>query len=70
MADQPPYVIWSEEHLAWWGPGHHGYTRSLAKAGRYSKEAADHIVTNANQFLGPGKWHEIAIPDPFYEQSR
>jgi hypothetical protein len=58
------YIIWSEEHGAWWGPGEHGYTRSLRSAGRYSKEHAEEIVRDANVYLGIGELHEIAILDP------
>lgn len=41
------YLVWSNEHTAWWGPGLNGYTRELAKAGRYSLAAALAICTNA-----------------------
>ena len=61
---QERYVIWSEEHGAWWSPGRSGYTRSLSNAGRYSKEEAQEIVTRANEYLAPGRWNEVAIPDP------
>ena len=36
MADK--WLIWSEEHGAWWMPNAYGYTRSLADAGHYSLE--------------------------------
>jgi hypothetical protein len=58
------WVIWSEEHGAWWGPGEHGYTRSLRSAGRYSKEDAKEIAFDANAYLEVDQFHEIAIPDP------
>lgn len=65
MKAQERYVIWSEEHRAWWSPHRAGYTRSLVDAGRYAKEEADQIVTEANEYLPPGKsFNEIAIPDP------
>lgn len=32
------YLIWSNEHRAWWGPGSHGYVPGLSGAGRYSRE--------------------------------
>jgi hypothetical protein len=62
----PQYVIWSEEHGAWWGreETNFNYTRSLEKARRFSKEQADEIVHDANAFLEVGEWHEVAIPDP------
>jgi hypothetical protein len=60
----PQYVIWSEEHGAWWSPGEHGYTRSLQSAGRYAKMRAEVIVEKANAYVTPPAFHEIAIPDP------
>jgi hypothetical protein len=34
------YLIWSNEHGAWWRSGSQGYTTSLQQAGRYSREDA------------------------------
>lgn len=34
------YLIWSNEHRAWWGPNNAGYTTSLQRAGRYSRNDA------------------------------
>jgi hypothetical protein len=58
------WVIWSEEHGAWWRPGSGGYTRSLRLAGRYTEEAARHIEARANFPTLPPEFHEIAMPDP------
>jgi hypothetical protein len=41
-------VIWSIEHQAWWRPGRWGYTRELARAGRYTGDEALEILTRAN----------------------
>lgn len=54
------YLIWSEEHHAWWRPAERGYTSQMREAGRYSKERAYSIVTAAN-LIG---FNEIAIPFP------
>lgn len=55
------YLIWSEEHGAWWKHGGCGYTDRIALAGRYPKEQADRIVDGANW----GRvFHEIAVPVP------
>jgi hypothetical protein len=62
MTPEPQYVIWSEQHGAWWA--HLGYTSELSKAGRYSPTQAQKIVIDANQYLHPPAWHEIAFPDP------
>jgi hypothetical protein len=58
------WVIWSEEHAAWWAPGKWGYTTSLQAAGRYSQEEALAIVESANFYCKGGTWKECALPDP------
>jgi hypothetical protein len=59
------WLIWSNEHGAWWKPGRNGYTRELAQAGRYGKAEADEIVAQANQYCEPGICNEVAMLDPF-----
>lgn len=46
-----PWLIWSNEHAAWWGPGERGYTTVIEEAGRYTREEAEAIVRNANAYL-------------------
>jgi hypothetical protein len=41
------YVIWSNEHEAWWAPAERGYTPILEEAGRYDLAAARRIVAEA-----------------------
>jgi hypothetical protein len=41
------YLIWSNEHEGWWGPGRIGYARRIENAGRYSHAEALDIRTNA-----------------------
>ncbi len=43
-----PYLIWSEEHGAWWMPASRGYTMSMRKAGHYPLERAMEIALQAN----------------------
>jgi hypothetical protein len=63
------YVIWSEEHGAWWLPHKMGYTRSLREAGCYTKAEADEIVANANQYVRPHDvFNEVALPDPLDQE--
>jgi hypothetical protein len=38
------YLVWSNQHSAWWGPYELGYTRVIDGAGRYSKKEAEKIV--------------------------
>lgn len=41
------YLVWSSEHASWWAPGRFGYTKDVAKAGRYTRERAIEICRNA-----------------------
>lgn len=43
----PEYVVWSNEHRAWWGPNRAGYCTKLENAGRYDREAALAICDGA-----------------------
>ena len=62
------WVIWSEEHGAWWLHGSLGYTNSLRKVGRYTEARAKLIEDEANRWLPPGPAHEVAMPDPWKER--
>lgn len=42
------WLVYSNEHRAFWGPGHHGYTTDTDRAGRYSQAAAAAICERAN----------------------
>jgi hypothetical protein len=52
------FLIWSEEHGAWWAPASRGYTRSMKRAGRYSKDEAERFSTSAN---GGGTFCEVPV---------
>lgn len=41
------YLIWSNEHRAWWGPQRSGYVLTISAAGRYLREEALEICRNA-----------------------
>lgn len=58
---EPEYVIWSNEHRAWWAPVERGYVQSLADAGKYSRQRAMQVA--ASQWLMPfdGIPNEIAL---------
>ena len=45
MADD--YLIWSNEHRRWWGPGGRGYVTGVRAAGRYSRDHALEICRGA-----------------------
>lgn len=41
------YLVWSNEHRAWWGPAGRGYVRRVSEAGRYSWPEALAICSRA-----------------------
>lgn len=47
MATQDKYLIWSHEHGGWWGPDRCGYQKRFSQAGRYTREQALQICTEA-----------------------
>ncbi len=47
MTDNNVYLIWSNEHRAWWGPGRAGYSVGIQGAGRYSRDSAIDICRDA-----------------------
>jgi hypothetical protein len=47
------YLIWSEEHQAWWLSNRHGYTTSIFEAGRFSQPEVSEILERANAHLDP-----------------
>ena len=56
------YLVWSNEHQGWWGPGLHGYVRTLAEAGRYTWAEASGIVREASMaWRGDGPPPEIMV---------
>lgn len=52
------FLIWSEEHGAWWAPDRRGYTMSLKRAGTYTEDEARAISTSAN---GGGTFCEVPV---------
>ena len=44
------YLIWSNEHQAWWRAGGTGYTKHLREAGRYTQ--ADALETCVEAMAG------------------
>lgn len=56
------YLVWSNEHRAWWGPGMRGYVARIENAGRYSHEQAMQICTDAMPGrLGSEPLHEVPV---------
>ena len=65
MSDK--WLIWSNEHRAWWRANRCGYTNKAEEAGRYSLEEANAICCDGGQ---PRSWsstkgpYEMMIPAP------
>lgn len=59
-----PWLIWSNEHNAFWAPGETGYVEKASMAGRYSTRRAFEIVSNANIARGDKLPNEIVVPAP------
>lgn len=47
MAPSDDYLIWSNEHRAWWAPGETGYTPVIGEAGHYPRHRAIAICRRA-----------------------
>ena len=63
------YLIWSISRRGWWKSNRHGYTTRTDKAGQFSLEEADAIVTNANRHLAPDATPmEIMVEAPSRDQ--
>lgn len=52
------YLIWSEEHGAWWRAGRRGYTTSMNAAGIYSEHEARTISASSNAH---GRFCEVPV---------
>lgn len=64
MNEEPNYLIWSNEHRAWWRRASRGYTTSIIEAGRYSRDEAMNICSGANYdffFSGTDLPNEIPV---------
>ena len=56
------WLIWSNEHLAYWKPARCGYTTLLEEAGRYTFTEAKEIVEDANKHC-INEPNEAMLPD-------
>jgi hypothetical protein len=45
------YLVWSNEHMAWWRPDSMGYTRNIANAGTYARSDAMEISQKASSHI-------------------
>lgn len=59
------YLIWSNEHQAWWGSAHVGYFSVISRAGRYTLAQATAICDDANIAIPEGdEPHEVMVLAP------
>ena len=54
LQDRDPYLIWSNEHRAWWRANRAGYAIDIEAAGLYSRGEACLIAENARDGWRPG----------------
>lgn len=66
MREGRVFLVWSNEHMAYWRENRSGYTDDLAQAGRYTEQEADTICLQAKQGtpLPNGLPHEVKMLDP------
>jgi hypothetical protein len=62
------WLIWSNEHRAFWGPGCHGYTTDTRKAGHYTETHARQIVHDATRWQREGPPNEVMLLAPSANQ--
>lgn len=56
------FLIWSNEHGAWWAPGSKGYTRDATSAGVYLRDEAEDICRGAGRDQR-GRPNEVMFPE-------
>lgn len=60
--ERADYLVWSNEHRAWWRANSQGYARSILEAGRYTRaEAVDIADKSRNGWKLDGRPDEIAV---------
>jgi hypothetical protein len=63
---QANYLIWSWQNTAWWRPAGLGYTRQVARSGRYSGEEEHAICDYANAWQR-AEVNEVAVEKSLLE---
>lgn len=65
-----PWVIWSYEHDAWWGPKHCGYVASLLLAGVYTEADAREVERGVNQSRRRQSEEAMSLADALTEHGK
>jgi len=55
------WLVWSNEHSAWWNPERLGYTQRMELAGRYSLKEAEACAEMRSRDVVPP---EVIVPSP------
>lgn len=63
------WLIWSNEHNAWWAPNSLGYTPSITKAGRYTLEDTRARTMHAGP-MECGRPSEAIVPELYDDKWR
>lgn len=61
MAAETPWVVWSNEHMAWWRPNRCGYCADIRGAGIYTEAEAKACEPLRGEPAPNGKPAEVAI---------
>ncbi|MEV6035994.1 hypothetical protein AB0L65_32905 [Nonomuraea sp. NPDC052116] len=71
---EPPvkvWLVWSNEHGAWWKPNRRGYTGDIWQAGRYTEtEAAEICRKAAYGWRGGSPPPEVMVSAPENDQDK
>lgn len=71
LLSAPTWLVWSNEHAAWWGPNHSQYYWSIEAAGRYTLEEALEICQSRGVKRGDGiNPPELIQPSPEWLAAR
>lgn len=60
--DSPLWLVWSNEHRAWWAAESKGYATHVCDAGRYTLRVANRICDPRN--VTKGVPDEVIVPSP------
>lgn len=64
MSTPQVWLVWSNEHAAWWKVGDRGYTHSMVEAARYTREDALARCHKMGPWKHPGIPDEVAVVAP------
>lgn len=66
ITEKPLWLVWSNEHRAWWGPNSAGYRLKVEQAGRYTWKDALRCC-ESHTYSGEKIPPEVPMPSPELE---